>query len=226
MLQARSDDGNDSSLDSCLTVRQLQPDKPSTKLTKTKKPTIKMEDTSAAAPILSIPYVGQITMDSTCASTSDNTDMTSSGYYSAFSSTSHLPTTTAEEASPSNILHSQAVLPLQHGYQHLTQPSSRMWLGNTCPSSGSSLFTASPMETMMYSSNTGYQGDCSADIGLLMHPSHPPPNYSEATSLGQHQVYQGQFIHPMPPHYDSIVVGNEYPPHLPAALPNNTSSIT
>jgi len=166
------------------------------------------------------------------AGTSDSTEMASSGYYSAYSSSSHMTAAAAEETSPSNILHNnQAMLPLSHGYQrpmvlppHHQRPT-MLHLHHPAPST-SDMFRSglnhSTMQTMMYSNNTCYHH--TNNMTQLLPPSQPPPNYSEATSLEtQHAVYNGHFVHSMPPNYNSIMTGNEYPSGFTAALPNHSS---
>ncbi len=173
---------------------------------------MKTED-STTVPRINVPYLSSC-MDTT---TSD-----SSGYYSAFSSSSQIAATTAEPTP--NVLQSH-VQALQFGYHQLTaQPTTRMPLlfGHNCPSGPDQyvIDPASPMQTI-YSNTGSYHSN--PEIELIIPPTHPPPNYSEAMSLmGQNPTYEGQLLQPLPPEYDTIMVRNEYPPNLTAALPNNS----
>ena len=79
---------------------------------------------------------------------------------------------------------------------------------------------ASPMQTT-YSHNLGFHPEAAETMTIEQTqpvPPHPPPNYTEATALSG-----GLYGH-FPPHYDSIMVGNEYPSHLSATLPHSSST--
>lgn len=227
----RSDKDYDGSLDGCLTVRPLQHvqvNKPSTKLNRHRVTTIKNEDNKGVR--ITIPHLGQAAVKSKSGRIQpygmDRGSCESSRYYTTFTS-NHL----AEQGSPSGIMDS--IIPLHHSYE---QESSDV--GQHSPGMGSFLPShtsppkstlygsdpASPMQTV-YSNANEYPPEGSNDIGLLMPPSHPPPNYTEATTT-RHHLHQGHLFNHMPPHYDSIVVGTEYPPHITAALPDHSSSMT
>lgn len=87
-------------------------------------------------------------------------------------------------------------------------------------SGGMSIYTAdpaSPMETTYVHTN-GFNPEGASTMTVQQSqsvPPHPPPNYTEATGI--------PFYNAMPPNYDSVMMGNEYPPHLQATLPSNNS---
>ena len=120
----------------------------------------------------------------------------------------------ASPASASNqpVLHPQ-VATCHHNYD---QSSATM--KNYVPYSSPSQYIhtadpASPMQTATYPPQRCFQ----PEGAMQPVPTPPPPNYTEATAMAGDMQYHGH----LPPNYDSIVVGSEYPSHLPATLPKN-----
>lgn len=129
--------------------------------------------------------------------------------------------------SPS-IVHSEG---LMHKYQCSPEmaplsPGIHSFLPNNTsppsPSNKKNLYTADPASPMQtYSHDMGKDGYLpeGANSMEIRHspsiPSHPPPNYTEATAMARQSVY----VH-LPPNY---MEENEYP-HMIATLPDTKSS--
>lgn len=152
------------------------------------------------------------------------------GYYPAHGADGHLglpspgmmasPLSTADQCSP-EVLHSKAV-PFLQGCELSKLPQPMSNLLPTYTSASNNLYAADPASPMQiaYSHDTRYNGfPEGASTTSIQHshlvPPHPPPNYTEATTLHSH----------LPPNYDSIMMGHEYPPHLTVTLPNSNPSL-
>lgn len=146
-------------------------------------------------------------------------DGNSNGYYTtALSCNGHVnpsspgvmmasPTSRVNQCSPS-VINSQAVV---NCYESTLPGVSYL---PTYKSASSDVHAANPTSPMQ-TSYPHVQSVFPLEGANTMHsvPSHPPPNYTEATSSMTGDMHYGHF----PPNYDSVMTASEYPSHLPAA---------
>ncbi len=223
-MQARNDDSSEQSLDECLTIQSLQCNTTTNTISslKPQKPRnrpVKSEKFSKAAPNVTLPhslytmqngnsirqrlrqphYNGQI-------------DMAADGYYPPFVSNGPLvPSTTAGGVS-SSVVNSRAALCHQDFQKSHKAQQMNPFLPNHSSPSHTNLYIADPASPMQTAyPHTNRFPVCTSQP----FPPHPPPNYTEATTMIGGGIYPQ-----MPPNYDSLMIGTEYPTHLIAALPN------
>ena len=128
----------------------------------------------------------------------------------------------------SAVMHSQVSMHNQN-YQQSPKMAQLSPSGLTSfqPNHTSQLCTAdpsSPMQTTYVHGGMRANGFETAALTIpqtLLIPPHPPPNYAEATAMGKGPLYTY-----LPPDYDSIMIGNEYSPHITAQLPYTHPSLT
>ena len=150
-------------------------------------------------------------------------DGNSNGYYTAaLSCNGHInpsssgvmmasPTSIGNQCSPS-VINSQ----VSDNCYESTLPGVMNAYLPTYSSASGDVHAANPTSPMQ-TSYTPVQSVFPLEGANTMHsvPSHPPPNYTEATSMTG-DIHYGHF----PPNYDSIMsTASEYPSHLPANLP-------